>query len=178
MKHSSATLLLALLGLAFLLIVPTASAGGWAVVTLDAMPAGLVVNRPVTVSMTIRQHGQTLWDCSECVRVRAQGTAGSSFLVSAQMLSAGHYTADLTFPRAGEWQWAVASGLLPEWQPMPSLQVAEAAETEAMIGTAASAQTPAPTLATMWPALALLGLGVLGFVGSGGGLLAWFRSRR
>ncbi len=156
--------------------VSTALAGGWAVVTLDAMPTNLVVNQPVKVAFMIRQHGKTPWVYND-VQVRGANATGENFLVHAAMDKPGHYTADLNFTQAGTWQWAVASGLYPDWQPMPELQVANSPDAETEFAKAQSAQVPSMSLdiGTMLPTLALLGLGIIGFVGSGGGLIYWLR---
>lgn len=168
-----------LVAAAMLISASTALAGGWAVVTLDAMPTNLVVNQPVKVAFMIRQHGKTPWVYKD-VQVRGSNATGENFLVHAAMDKAGHYTADLTFTQPGTWQWAVASGLYPEWQPMPELQVANSADAETEFAKAQSAQVPnmALDIGTMFPTLALLGLGIIGFVGSGSGLIYWLRRQR
>src|SRR5262245_49591873 len=95
-----------------LLYAATAFAGGWAVITLDEMLGDVTVNQPVTVGMTIRQHGQTPWRC-DCVRVRGFHQTGDKIEVGAKMDKPGHYTATLNFAKPGKWQWAIASGLMP-----------------------------------------------------------------
>ncbi len=167
-----------LFALLFVAIASVASAGGWAVVTLDALPANLVVNEPIQVGMTIRQHGRTPW-VYDNVRVRGFHSTGETFVTRAEMDDRGHYTATLNFPRAGTWQWAVSSGLMPEWQTMPELQVANSAQDEALFVEASAQQMTNPmTLASLAPPMLLLALGVLGFLGSGGGLIYWWRARR
>lgn len=156
-----------------------ASAGGWAVVTLDEMPAQVIVNQPLKVGFTIRQHGKTLW-VYENVYVRAYHPTGETFTVRAPMDRKGHYTAELNFKKAGEWQWAVASGLMPEWQPMPTLNVTDPAQLESEFAAAQNTVSPlgAFNLDASAPSLGLLGLGILGFVGCSAGLVYWWRNRR
>lgn len=157
--------------------ISMASAGGWAVVTLDALPTNVVVNQPVTVAMMIRQHGQTPW-VYKYVEVRGFHATGETIGVRAVMDTPGHYTAVLNFPKAGKWEWEVASGLMPEWQHMPTLEVANSAEDEVLLAKANEANRAAmPSLETMMPSMLLLGLGVLGFVGSGAGLVWWWRKK-
>lgn len=165
--------------LLFVAVISAASAGGWAVVTLDAVPVGVIVDQPVEVGMMIRQHGQTAWNCPNCVQVRGFHSTGQVFTVPATKDGDGHYTANLTFTKPGKWQWAVQSGLMPEWQSMPEIEVANSADDEVLLAQAASANSAAtPTLQTMMPFTLLLALGVLGFVGSAGGLVFWLRSRK
>jgi len=165
--------------LLFVAIASVASAGGWAVVTLDAMPPQVVVNQPVTIGMMIRQHGRTPW-VYENVRVRGFHSTGETYELRAVMDQRGHYTATLNFPRAGTWQWAVSSGLMPEWQPMPNLIVEDPAQRESEFAAAHNATAPfnASNLRAMVPSLAMLGLGILGFVGSSAGLWFWWRKHR
>jgi hypothetical protein len=166
-------------GMMVLLLATAASAGGWAVVTLDSMPTGIIVDQPVSVGFTIRQHGITPLR-SDGVRVRGVHEDGDSFVIKAKHDEAGHYNASLTFERAGKWHWAVASGLAPEWQPMPPLEVANSANAEVEFARAQSAPSygAASNLFAMLPSLAMMGLGVLGLVGSTGGLVYWLRARR
>lgn len=170
--------LLVLSALLFTALASVASAGGWAVVTLDAMPINVIVDQPVQVAMTIRQHGQTPW-VYDNVRVRGFHSTGETFQVRATMDTRGHYTANLNFNKAGKWQWAVSSGLMPEWQTMPDIEVANSVQDEVLLAEANTANKSAvPSLQAMLPNLALLALGVLGLVGSGGGLIYWLRSRK
>ncbi len=169
--------LLTLSALLFIAIASVASAGGWAVVTLDAVPINLVVDQSIQIGMTIRQHGKTPW-VYENVRVRGFHATGETFVVRAAMDTRGHYNATLNFPRAGKWQWAVSSGLAPEWQTMPELEVANSAQDEVLLAEANAAKDVTPTFESMLPTLGLLALGVLGFVGSGGGLIYWWGARR
>ncbi len=163
--------------LMWIALTSVASAGGWAVVTLDAMPTNLVVNQPANIGMMIRQHGKTPWVYDD-VRVRAFHSTGETFVTRAVMDERGHYAATLNFPRAGKWSWAVASGLMPEWQTMPELDVANSAQDEILLAQAAATKNSAPPIQAMPPTLLLLALGVVGFLGSGGGFVYWLRTRK
>ena len=170
-------LVLTFTALWFVAFASVASAGGWAVITLDAMPVNLVVNEPVKIGMTIRQHGKTPW-VYDNVRVRGFHHTGETFVARAEMDERGHFTATLNFSRAGKWEWAVASGLAPEWQTMPELDVANSAQAEALLAEAVAAKSGTPTFETMLPAMPLLALGVVGLLGSVGGFLFWLRTRK
>lgn len=169
----------ALFALLTALFVSAAFAGGWAVVTLDAMPMDVVVNQPVSVAFMVRQHGQTPWVC-DCVRVSAYHSTSQRVVVNAEMDQPGHYTATLNFDKAGVWQWSVASGLAPEWQPMPDLTVSNPSELEGAFAQAQSAKTveKANPMATNPAAMLPLALGMLGLIGSAGGLAYWLRTRK
>jgi hypothetical protein len=145
------------------------SAGGWSVTSLDYLPTNVVANQPLTVGFMIRQHGRTPW-VSSGVQVRATPAQGGKTMTVKAMgdQTPGHYTATLTFPQAGTWHWAVASGLFPEWQPMPDLQV-QAAPTAAPV--------TADTIPSTFPLSLSLIAGTLGLVGSSAGLLVWFWRR-
>lgn len=146
-------------------------AGGWSVTTLDNLPSNVVVNQPLTVGFMIRQHGRTPWVSGD-VRVRASPAQGGDELETRAEpdKTPGHYTATLTFPQAGTWHWAVASGLYPNWQPMPDLQVQSAP---------AITNNPAPVSASSWaiPVSPLFIAGVFGLIVSSAGLLTWSRRR-
>lgn len=171
-------ILITLSALAFVAAVSVASAGGWAVVTLDAMPTGVVVDTPVTIGMVVRQHGITPMNHGNIV-IRGFQQTGDKFEVRAKNDGDGHYSADLTFNKPGTWQWQVSSGLYPEWQAMPDIQVANSVEDEVLIAQANTANTAAPSnLEAMAPSMLLLAAGVLGMVVCAGGLVYWFRARR
>jgi hypothetical protein len=157
--------------------VPLASAGGWTVTTLDQVPTNVVAGQAIKVGFMIRQHGQTPWTF-ENVQVRAVHVASNeTTTVKAQHDGApGHYTADITFPKSGIYHWAVASGLYPEWQPLPDLTVLDPAAAEAAFAAAEAVKNPKPTSASL-PFSLPLALGVIGLVGSSAGLIFWMRTR-
>ncbi len=172
------TLFVLLSAVLFVSISTAASAGGWAVVTLDAMPTNVVVGVPVSVGMSIRQHGITPVDI-KLVRVRVSHPISGSVMFNAFSEGKGHYTVDLTFDEPGTWQWAVASGFMPEWQEMPPIEVADSVQEEFLLAQANIANSATlPTLATMMPSMLMLAVGVLGFVVFAGGLVVWVRSQR
>ncbi len=120
----NALLIIALLIALFVLAVPVL-AGGWAVVTLKDLPDHAVVGQPLNIDFAIRQHGKTPW-VSDAVAIQAMQTETSSdFTVKAvaDPETPGHYTATLNFPKPGRWTWAIQSGLFPDHQPMPDLEV-------------------------------------------------------
>lgn len=111
--------------LAFLLasvIAVPALAGGWAVITLDELPTGVVEGEPFTIGFTVLQHGRTpMDDLDPIVNVHLDKT--DAFVVRAEQEGKpGHYAATLTIPKAGEWEWSVQAFSMD--QRMPNLIVA------------------------------------------------------
>jgi mono/diheme cytochrome c family protein len=116
-------------GVCFLVIVMTALSlvpawgGGWAVVTLDELPANVQANEPFMIGFTVRQHGRTPLAGLEPSVVVTHAAGNDRVIVPAKDEGpVGHYTARITLPSAGEWTWGIdAFGAL---NPMPSLVVA------------------------------------------------------
>ena len=84
-----------------------AQAGGWAVLTLDAWPDSLVVNKPTTIGFMLRQHGQQLLGGQDGKVIFDNGKQRVTFAVH-DAGPAGHYTATVSLPSAGTWQWRIA----------------------------------------------------------------------
>ena len=85
--------------------------GGWAVITVDDLPSYAEVGKPLDLSFVVRQHGFTLLDgLTSSVEARS-GVA----VVRATMrpvAGAGHYSAQLVLPSAGEWMITIHSGFM------------------------------------------------------------------
>jgi hypothetical protein len=96
----------ALAAAALMLAAYPALAGGWAVTTLDTLPAdGLHARQSFVVGFTIRQHGVTPFN-QATPRIRASlGDTNLSFAATRD--GTGHYVARVELPRAGTWTWAV-----------------------------------------------------------------------
>lgn len=113
------------IGMALLLsfiIVPAVFAGGWAVVVVDDLPVTAKAGETLTIGFTVLQHGRTpasgltptitfTLPKEEQFTVNAEGTD-----------KAGHYSAIVTFPREGEWNWSIDAYSFP--QAMPVISVA------------------------------------------------------
>ena len=88
----------------------TASAGGWAVTTLDSMPAP-TPGASVDVGFTIRQHGVTPVALDDGVGIAVTAADGTTTVFPAvQQGLTGHYVATVTFPDAGAYTWVVNQG--------------------------------------------------------------------
>lgn len=109
--------------LVFIGMSAPANGGGWAVLTLDEWPTQVVANQPITIGFTLRQHGQTLLSgLGGSVVFEGYGKVGArplQFRVNATRAE-GHYTATITLPTAGVWQWRIE--IFGE-HPMPALTV-------------------------------------------------------
>jgi hypothetical protein len=88
-----------------------ASAGGWAVASLDSIPAA-EPGATTEVSFTILQHGITPADLDEGVGIEFLDHSGTrAFFPAVSDGTAGHYVATVTFPEtAGTYEWQVQMG--------------------------------------------------------------------
>jgi hypothetical protein len=89
-----------------LLAAPAALAGGWAVTTLDELPATLQAGQTHAVGYTIRQHGQTpLVTSHSGIEIRNAATGARERFAGTADGPQGHYVAQMRFPAAGEREW-------------------------------------------------------------------------
>ena len=104
-----------------LAVVLPVFAGGWAVITLDELPANIITGEPVSIGFMVRQHGHTPMD-GLSPTITATLYKDAHFVVHAQPSGKpGHYTATLTFPQEGDWRWSIQAFSMD--QPMPMLSV-------------------------------------------------------
>ena len=107
--------------LSVVLAIP-AFAGGWAVITLDEIPTGVVAGEPLTIGFTVLQHGKTPMEGLDPT-ITATSSNSESFMVHAKPEGeTGHYAATLTFPAEGNWTWSIRAFSME--QVMPELSVA------------------------------------------------------
>jgi cytochrome c2 len=160
------SLIAALCLLALATLAPAALAGGWAAVTLDALPTRVVAGEPLNIGFMVRQHGvRPMQGLRPVITARHASTNRELTALAQEQGEVGHYAVTLTFPEAGGWSWSIdAFGAFP--QPMPALNVLTAAGQNAPV-----APRPAPL-----PSLPMLGL-ALGVIGVGAGLIAALRLR-
>jgi len=147
--------------LAVAVAVPV-SAGGWAVVTLDAMPTA-IVGQEMTVGFTLRQHGNTLLPGMQSDIVFRNVESGKRLTVSAADDGPkGHYAARVTLPQAGTWEWTISSF---GDHPMPPLTVTT--------GAAPMASAVPRTGLTAPARLAYPGMAILAALAVAGFALGW-----
>jgi hypothetical protein len=136
-----------------LLIAPAAYAGGWATVGLSSTPAGTEPGSPWPVDITVLQHGVTPLEGVEPSVIITSGDARKTFAAKPTG-KPGVYRAEVVFPTAGRWSYAVDDGFITERpHTFPAVQ----------IGAGTSAPAPAtggdgggPSAGWLVPGVALL----------------------
>src|SRR3954467_6241252 len=129
-----------------------ASAGGFATVGLSSLPDGTAPGAPWHLTLTILQHGRTpLPGLSPVVRIRRGATTRTFPARPARR--PGVYTADVVFPAAGTWRYAIDDGFSQTHEFAPAT----------IGGAAAAAPAPAPAsrganVAAAFAAAAIAGL--------------------
>jgi plastocyanin len=92
------------------LVVLSAStmAGGFAVVRLDESPGEVAVDTPWRFGFMVRQHDVTPTnDVTPIVRAIHTETGDEVTATGKQVGPVGHFEAEIAFPLAGEWKWAI-----------------------------------------------------------------------
>jgi len=148
---------------------PTASAGGWAVTTLDPLPS-ISPDETAVIGFTIRQHGVTPVDLDGVALVVVRSEGGEPLRFPARLEGpTGHYVADLRVP-AGEHRWFVEQGFFAA-QELGQLRLADAVLTPAPAPAPPAEEGQRWALAddARWGLLVVTLLAAMAFVG----LLAW-----
>ena len=157
--RSRISLLLAIF-LSLLMTIP-AFAGGWAVFTLDELPAGAMAGQPLTVGFTVRQHGRTMMSGLTPKITASLGEEKLTFFAEPEG-EPGHYAATLTLPKEGDWKWTVEAFTMV--QPMPVLTVAAPGIAEAKPTVQETAPASLLSASIIPVSMAVLVLGLLGAV--------------
>jgi len=93
------------------LALPAAStAGGWATVGLETLPAGVGAGDTWVAEATILQHGRTPLEGVKPRVLIDDGQGGSRAFAAAPTSEPGVYRADVVFPQAGSWRVSVDDG--------------------------------------------------------------------
>ena len=146
---------------AFTFVIPV-FAGGWAVITLDEIPVDIVAGEPITIGFTVLQHGQTPMN-DLAPTITANLYKDQEFTVTAEHDGEpGHYTATLTFPTEGTWDWSIHAFTME--QEMPSLSVAAPLVVEVGQTFVESEPLAAPMPILSLVRLSVLGVGVIGLI--------------
>jgi mono/diheme cytochrome c family protein len=137
-------------------------AGGWAVLSLSELPTEVVAERPFTIEFAMRQHGQTVLAGLQPTVRAVHAASGTEVTAQAMdMADEGVYTATLTLPQPGQWQWDIAA--FTAVYAMPPLTVSEAVPVVASHG----GTTAVGTTAVAWQL-------VLGWIAAAGAILLLF----
>jgi hypothetical protein len=101
---------LMLLLFAFSSLAGVVFAGGWATITLNEFPDYAVAGKPLSLTFSVRQHGQTLLSGLH-PSLRATNASGHTVKADAKPGTVhGEYRANLMFPESGEWTITIQSG--------------------------------------------------------------------
>jgi mono/diheme cytochrome c family protein len=85
------------------------AAGGWAVVSVQDVPDYAVAGEPLTLTYSVRQHGEQL--LSGLRGSLSARSASANVVAAAQPKSQlGYYSATVTLPNAGDWTLTIESG--------------------------------------------------------------------
>lgn len=116
------------LGGAVIAVSAPASAGGWAVASLDTVPAA-TAGDSVDVGFTVLQHGQTpaVLDADVGIELVLDNGAIEFFPAIADG-APGHYVATVAFPESGSYEWNVRMGWFGTYE-LGALDVVAAPET-------------------------------------------------
>lgn len=151
-----------LLSLVFVvLLAAPALAGGWVVITLDALPGKIRAGEPLTIGFMVRQHGQTPTNGVSPALSARNSTTGERISVNAQQSGeTGHFVVEVVFPTKGQWEWSLtAPPFLQEGQFAPLTVLPEAAPVAD--GSAAPAVPAMPiSMALRWSGMAILAAAV------------------
>ena len=97
-----------MLAAALVALSAPALAGGYAVVRLDEPPGEVLVATPWRFGFMVLQHDVTPnSDVTPVVRARHKETGEEITATGRQEGAVGHFVAEVTFPRAGEWKWSI-----------------------------------------------------------------------
>lgn len=133
MTHNRLLHAFAAIVMAVLFIPASASAGGWAVTSIDEIPA-VTAGSPAKVGLTILQHGSTPVDVED-VAIVLIGADGVRHLFPAhQDGRVGHYVAEVTVPDAGTYRWTVQQGWFGDYD-LGSLNVVSSTTSPSGFGT-------------------------------------------
>lgn len=97
---------------AFAVLAPAASAGGFATVGLSSLPPDdLAAGGTWPVDLTVLQHGQTpLVGVHPSITLRGENGAVAGPFAATATSKAGVYHAEVRFPSAGTWRYEVDDG--------------------------------------------------------------------
>jgi len=101
--------------LMLLLPAAVALAGGWVVISLDALPDHIRAGEPVTLSFMVRQHGRTPIHDVEPKLTATNVETGQQIEASAEpMKELGRFMVTVDFPDEGQWEWSISAEPFPQ----------------------------------------------------------------
>ena len=144
---------------AFVVVLPV-FAGGWAVITLDELPTDVVAGKSLTIGFMVLQHGRTpMTDLKPTVTAKLPKGEQLTFFAAPEG-KPGHYTAILTFPQDGNWEWSIQAFTMH--QKMPVLNVS--ASSTGTVSQPVAKSEPSATSISLLSIIGVVAVAV-GFVG-------------
>ena len=120
-----------------LLLAATAHAGGWVVITLDALPGHVRAGETIHLGFMVRQHGKRPIDGVSPALTATHTETGETVRAEARQAGpTGHFEVDVTFPVAGTWEWQIAAPPFfqqTQLEPLTVLPAAAAAASTTLI---------------------------------------------
>ena len=142
------------------LVIPV-FAGGWAVISLDELPVGVVAGEPYTIGFTVLQHGRTpMTSLYPIVTARLSNDEVLTFSAEPEG-KPGHYTAALTFPIDGEWDWSIQAFTMDLQMPTLNVAAADSSVTQPVIRSETRFASISPWLIVRVVAFALALVGLV-----------------
>ena len=116
----------------------SAALGGWASVTLEDVPDYLVAGQPVTLTYTVRQHGEEpLSGLNTSIEARSGDLAATAPVTDA---GKGRYTTTLNLSRPGDWTITITTGFWPRRVSLLPIKVIAAGQAAPTLTDAARGQ--------------------------------------
>jgi hypothetical protein len=135
-RWSVVSMFVVIVGAGVVLAPSSASAGGWAVSTVDPMKAP-VAGTAIAVGFTIRQHGVRPTNPEGRVGIGIESSAGvERFFPAVPRGPKGHYVARVRFAEPGAYRWSISQGWFRA-QDLGRIDV-PAASAATLVGTAGS----------------------------------------
>lgn len=144
-------------------------AGGWAVVTLEELPAQVIAGQPFTVQFSVRQHGQSLLPgLSPTVTAERADTGERVKAPATETRQPGFYQASITLPASGQWHWEIDAFAAAHTMPPLTVTASPAAITPSAAATAPMQDATALS----WV------VGIAALIAASGLALVWRRQQR
>ena len=85
-------------------------AGGWVVITLEALPERIKAGEPLELSFMVRQHGWApTHDVSPVLTVTNTDTGRQIRAEATPASKIGQFIVAVNFPEAGAWEWSISA---------------------------------------------------------------------
>jgi hypothetical protein len=127
-----------------LAVAAVAYAGGFATAGLSSTPDGVAPGKPWKVDITVLQHGRTPLE-GLVPRVRISSRGETREFAARPAGEPGVYRAEVVFPRAGRWSYAVRDGFVDQVHTFAPVAIGTRGSTAAAPAPTGPLTTPAPT---------------------------------